>query len=217
MADPAPYRKPPAPPTQASVSDAEHWNDVVDRSIDEVRTSAGKWRDGLAAVVAVITGALVIGGPTALKDLTPAFRWLVGGFLGVGYAATCVGLLLALRAAAGAPRVAEYREVIHTFLNVRAAQVAAAKHDAGLITAARRFVYAAVVLIWAGLVLWWAAPSAVKQPPAYLKVELAVGTACGKLLSGDQQMVILQVDGEREARRVPLSEVRNLRIVPSCG
>src|SRR5690349_13069381 len=79
MTDPEPYRKPPAAPTQASIADADHWNQVVDRAIEEVRTSAGKWRDGLAAVVAVVTGALVVGGPTALKDLAPAFRWLVGG------------------------------------------------------------------------------------------------------------------------------------------
>jgi len=77
-----------------------------------VRASAEKWRTGLAALVALVTGGLLIKGPESAAELTTTWRLLLTVLAGGGIALAIYGLWRALKAAAGVPQLIQLDEIV---------------------------------------------------------------------------------------------------------
>ena len=100
-------------PTPASTAMQAEWERLTAQNLPTVRESAGKWRDGLAALITLITAGLVVSGPENAGDLPTSWQWAVGLGLVGGMLAVLIGLLLALAAAAGVPTTMTFAEFVH--------------------------------------------------------------------------------------------------------
>lgn len=203
---------PPTAPTEAEQRAANEWDAFSKIALDEVSASASTWKEGLASIAsAVAAGLLLIGVPDATKL---AQGWRIGVVL-VAFAATIAGLVslwFALTATAGTPshitREAfekEYRTV-DEFRRRRGSDVV------NRLRVARIAVVLSVSATLLGAGLLWFAPGSAPR----LRVETAGGSYCGKVHSADHGEIHLAVDGERDARVVPLEDVTNLWVVTSC-
>ena len=81
---------------------------------------------------------------------------------------------------------------------------------------ARILVAAALGLLLIGVLLTWWAPAAPTNPPAYLKVTRPGGTVCGSLNSADSGNLRLTVTGAFEPVVIPLTNITNRAITPTC-
>jgi hypothetical protein len=203
------YRRPAGPPTSQDVED-----ELVDRSVTEVQASAQKWRDGLAALVTVLTGGLVLTGPASTQSLPGAWRFAVVAAVGSGVAAACAGLWMALRACAGTPGLMQLRELTAGGASVKSFRVSRAANTAHWLRRARRAVAVALALMLTGILVWWSVPS--KDPAPLVRITTGGQPVCGKLSSADHQVLVVKVEGERDPTSVPFTTVQNLRIVTSC-
>src|SRR5262249_53569340 len=105
------YRLPTRAPTAADIEDRDRFRKLAAGSLADVRAAAEKWRAGLAALVALVTGGLLIRGPEAASDLTTKWRIILTILAGGGIAVAIYGLWRALKAAAGLPQTQQFGEI----------------------------------------------------------------------------------------------------------
>jgi hypothetical protein len=217
-AGPPPVKLPDRPPIPSDVEDRAAFDKLADSSLDDVRGAADKWRGGLAALVTLVTGGLLIKGPSAASDLTTGWRAAVTllGAAGIGLA--IVGLWAALRASAGIPRTQDFGEVVGQYGSVRVFKLAQAEKAAAALQTARQSLLLALPLLGAAVIVWWWAPTKPPSPPAYVQVDLPAPAApiCGVLKSADNGHLRIQVSGEENPRVIPLARIANLRVKASC-
>ncbi|MGH3936189.1 MAG: hypothetical protein ACRDS1_14630 [Pseudonocardiaceae bacterium] len=75
---------------------------------------------------------------------------------------------------------------------------------------------AALALLLVGVGVSWWAPPAPTDPTAYLKVTYSNTNACGALRSADGGQIRLTVAGVHDPIAIPLTQITNLTIVPTC-
>jgi hypothetical protein len=98
-----PVVEPGPPGTAASRRRAEELR-ALDRSqLALVRATAEKWRNGLAALLALITAVSVVKGRGTVEDLSQSAKIAVGVLMLLALVAAAAGTLLAMRAAFGLP------------------------------------------------------------------------------------------------------------------
>ena len=103
--------QPPAgSPDFESVTKQAAWQKFTAESLSSVRESASKWRDGLAALITLVTAGLVISGPDNAGDLPTNWQWTVAGGLVSGMLLVLTGLMLILTVAAGTPKPLTFQE-----------------------------------------------------------------------------------------------------------
>jgi hypothetical protein len=73
-------------------------------------------------------------------------------------------------------------------------------------------VISVAALLVAACLLWFAPV----EQSLRVKVEVGDKTVCGTVASGDHGELRVEVSGERDARVIPYSDVRNLRVVATC-
>lgn len=209
---------PERPPLPSDTEDREAFDKLVDTSLDDVRAAAEKWRGGLAALVTLVTGGLLIKGPSAASDLTTGWRAAVTLLAGGGIAIAILGLWFALRAAAGVPRRQDYQKIVANYGSVRVFKVVQADKAATTLQHAQRSLIVALPLLGAAIIVWWWSPTKPPYPPAVVEVDLAAPAApvCGVLKSGDNGHLRIQVSGEEKPRVIPLAQIHNLRVKASC-
>lgn len=209
---PSRFRPPSRPPTHLELENAQAWTAYQTRGLQEVKASAIKWRDGLGALVTVVTGALVIGGPDALAKLDPEWRYPVTALIFLGYGLTVVGLWNALHAAAGNPASTTLDTLQAEQRSIREREVAQAIADAKRIKSARTTVVWALALLWVGTLVWWLAPQPSDPDPSFdnrVKISLVDNTeVCGTLVAADDAGLVLKTTGTSPARTIPLDNVR---------
>lgn len=208
------FRRPDRPPTRLELDNARDWPAYQARGLDDVKASANKWRDGLGALVTVVTGALVVSGPDAIAKVDAPWRYLITGLLFFGYALTVLGLWHALRAAAGNPTAVSLADLQDREVSIREREVARAVADANRIRIARRIVIGAMVFLWLGTLTWWLAP---QQSPGdttfdnQLRVVLTDKTdLCGTLLAIEDDDLVIDVAGSSAPQLVPLNDIQVL-------
>ncbi len=210
-----PYQKPETGPTPQEVQDAASWSQLVKTSTDSVIKSAEKWRDGLAALVSLITGGLIIAGPDG-SDMSGAWRYPATLLVIAGLACAGIGFLMALTVAAGRPGLQELPSVkveygsVENYLTIRAAAKAKTLKNIEKLAAA------ALGLLILGGGAWMAAPKAEPDTTPQVTVTSRGEKYCGKLLSGDQRTVRIQVDGEKGPRTFPYVVITNLAVGAKC-
>ena len=187
---------------------------LVDASLESTRGSAEKWRTGLAALVTLVTTALLVKGPEAANDLPVGWRIAVTALLGVGLVLAVVGLWLALSAASGIPSTVTYDTIMTSYRSVKAFQIAEASAAARQLARARVLLIAALVLLMAGMFTWWWAPK--QSEPAALTVTTPTGTVCGELISADGGRLRLTVTGRAAPHVIRFSDVEDLQVSNGC-
>lgn len=210
--DPKRFRRPDRPPTRLELDNAREWPAYQAKGLDDVKSSASKWRDGLGALVTVVTGALVISGPDAIAKVDTPWRYIVTGLIFGGYALTVVGLWWALRAAAGNPTAFKLDDLQSQRISIREREVARAVADAKRIRDARRIVIVAMVLLWLGTLGWWVAPVETPNDEPFdnqLRIVLKDKTdLCGRLLDVDRDVLVVEVAGSSTPRLVSGNDVQ---------
>lgn len=174
---------PPSPLDPDAAQVEAEWQKLSAISLPQMRASASRWRDGLAALVTIVTTGLVISGPESVGRLPGAWRWWVAGLLVGGLLVAVAGLLFALMAAAGRPRILTREEFGRTWKTVAALEAHDAKAARTDLRWARWLAAAGILGIVAGTGLWVLSPTAASEPAAQLEVTTATETLCGVLVS----------------------------------
>jgi hypothetical protein len=210
------YRLPKKAPSPVDIESRERFDKLVEASLEQVRSSAERWRGGLAALVTLVTGGLLIKGPDAAADLKTTWRVILTVLAGSGIAAAIYGLWQALKAAAGAPKTEDLDKIIATYGSVAFYESVQAKRAADALRRARGALMVSLPLLGAALVAWWWAGAKAPSPPAYVEVDTAKSSICGTLKSGDNGHLRVQVGGEERPRVISFAKVKNIKLKSSC-
>lgn len=210
---PAPFRRPPAPPTAADVADRDLWDEAVAGSLDSVQAAAEKWRTGLAAFVTLVTGGLLVKGPEATDDLATRSLVLLTLFGGGGLLLAILGLWQALHAAAGTPAVLRYEDVVAAHGSYKQFRAEAAKAASRALATARRLVGWSLFLLGITVIAWWWTPT---EPSQLVKVSVGDEVVCGKLQSADAQKIVVKPGGASRMTTIPFDDVDNIHVVGEC-
>jgi hypothetical protein len=215
---PPKYKMPGRAPTAADIDDQERFHKLASTSLADVRGAAEKWRTGLAALITLVTGGLLIKGPESAHDLTTGWRVVITILAGGGIAVAIFGLWRALKASAGLPKKQDLDSILAENGSVLGFEVVQADKAAGELRLARGALLLALPLLGTALIVWWWAPTKPASPPAYVEVDQISPSksVCGKLKSGDNKHLRVQVAGEENPTTIPFSNVANLRVKASC-
>ena len=178
---------------------------------------AAAWRNGLTALITLVTTGIILTGRTATTDIAVPWRIAVTATIGVGLALAVAGLWHTLAAEVGARiRLHSLDDIRAQHASVQAYQVGQAAAAGRRLQTARALVATALSLLLAGVFLTWWAPSPAASPPAYLQATTSGGTVCGTLNSADGGTLRLTIAGLHEPVAIPLTALRNLVVVASC-
>lgn len=203
----------PSPPTLSDLADKHDFELLARDSLTKTRASAEAWRTGAAALITLVTAGLFIKGPEDVAKLDSDARLALTVILGLGLAVAIIGLWKMLGAAAGTPKVTTLPAMVEEFGSVKGAQIAAADKAATQLKWGQRFVVVALALLITGLgVWWWSSPA----PKHQVIVTEGNKTYCGELQSGDQQTLVIKVDGEKKNREIALGDIENLSVKDEC-
>jgi hypothetical protein len=209
---------PSRPPTAADIDDRDRFRKLSSGSVADVRAAAEKWRTGLAALVTLVTGGLLIKGPASASDLTTWWRVILTLLAGGGIGIAIFGLWRALKASAGLPGTQQFDDIVRDYGSVLGFEIVQAQVAARELRLARIALMLALPLLGAALICWWWAATKPDSPPAYVQVDQASTTTpvCGTLKSGDNGHVRVQVAGQENPTVIPLSDVKNIHVKSSC-
>lgn len=200
-------------PTPDSLAAQHDWLVLSAASLPQLRASAEKWRDGLAALITLVTAGLVVSGPEKAGDMPAAWQWAVAVGLVGGMLAVLIGLLLSLGVAAGRPEKLTHE----TFVELGGSKVVIdaleATAGADRLKLARRWAIPGIVAVLLAVGAWLVSPS---QPASSLQVTTSREVLCGALKSGDSGSVALELDGESKNAVIRYADVVNIRVVTSC-
>lgn len=219
---PAARKLKPVPPTEGptdqSLRRQREWERrIAANRADQVKR-AETWRNGLSAFLTLILSALVVGGRDAIGGLAEPWKALIAGLIAVGLLLAVMGLWLTLTAQVGGRYAFVTRTGADPDSEPEIVDAQAAGRIARLLDRARALVAAGFVLLAAGTIASWVAPAAVPDPPGYLVVQRtdSQDRPCGKLLSANDSLIRLQVEGERLPQEILFTNVKNFKLVAAC-
>lgn len=210
-------RKPSSAPSEGSLAERDAFTALARQSLPEVRASAEAWRNGLTAFLTLVITGVIIKGRDTISGLPTSWRVLVTVLIGGGLALAVAGLWRVLGAQAGTRyRLSTRQDIRRTYGTVEAYQVAVADRATDKLDVGRRLVIAALAFLLIGVGVSWWAPPAATDPPAYMKVTYSNNSVCGALRSADGGQIRLIVRGNHELIAIPLTQITNLSVVPTC-
>ncbi|MCZ0978631.1 hypothetical protein O1L60_03680 [Streptomyces diastatochromogenes] len=173
-----------------------------------VRAQAENWRNGLAALLGLLTTVGIVKGPDTVQGLSGGTRGAVGLLLLGGLLLAAGGAFFAMRAAFGLPRRRVADASLEELLTRERLTVRRAARDLQRAVAAG---FLALAVVTAGIGLTWYGPG----PGTGVRVVLTDGSAlCGTLVGMDAKGLRLRV--EDVERRVPSGRIGSAKSVPSC-
>lgn len=211
------FRRPPPTdvPDLATVSEQAVFDALSVASQDNITASAERWRTGLAGLTAIITGGLLIQGPTNAADLDPLWRAVLTGLFGLGIAASLRGFWLALRASAGVPTTLRFDELRRDYGTValyRLHKARNAERDLGR----ARFAAVMSAMLLAGAVLtWWWAPASGSDGPSVI-VDHAGQQSCGSIVASDATGLRLALDDNPSRATIAWVTIAQIKPTSSC-
>ena len=212
VAKPLQFYRPERGPTRLELDNAQGWRAFQERGVEAVRASATKWRDGLAALVTVITGGVVLGGPSAVAKLAEPWKFVVAGLVFTGYAAALFGLWFALRASAGLPVKVALSSFSGSGQPLWEHELRRAIADTSRLAVARGAVVVALLCLWAGSLVWWLSPAATAQAPDRVVLRGSDDVVCGRLLRMDDAGIRIEVERGQRVRVFPAEAVESVRV-----
>ncbi|MBB4714568.1 hypothetical protein ACIQNT_25570 [Streptomyces luteogriseus] len=176
----------------------------MEDELDRVRAQAENWRNGLAALLGLLTAVGVVKGPDTVQGLSGVAHAMVGLLLLGGLLLAAGGAFFAMRAAFGLPRRRFAEASLEELLTRQRLSTREAVRDLRLAIGAG---FLALALVTTGIGLTWYGPRAGK--PGVRIVEKDGSTLCGALVGVDAQGVRLRVGGAE--RRVPMQRLESVK------
>jgi hypothetical protein len=213
---PARMEPPTRLPTVAGVAQEQLIQAAASSQLANTRKTAENWKTGLAALLAVLTGALFLKGKESIGDYAVWVQVLIGLTFGFGAFCALAGAVRALRAAYGVPEIVTVQSIqeeggleVHNFK--------AAKKSIGDLSSAKALTFWSLILIGAGIGLTWFGPSAPKEPAAFLRANLVgADPVCGELTdSGPRSLRLKLASGKTIG--IGFSTMESLEVVESCS
>jgi hypothetical protein len=203
---------PPAgPPPDDGAEDRAAFEAMSETSLEQTRESAVRWRDALAALSALIVGAILFKGREDLAGIETEWKLAITGCVVLGLGCLIGGLVAASTAAYAQPTSITHGEIRTQFGDVLGYRTALAARAARKLTRARMLVLTGLpLLIIAGMAIWWA-PEAERSDLVEVVSRRPDGemrVVCGPLESWRP----LSVAG----LAIAAGEVVSLRTVASC-
>ncbi|WP_369147199.1 hypothetical protein [Streptomyces sp. R44] len=197
------------PSTPASRSRAEESRSLLVGELARVRAQAENWRNGLAALLGLLTAVGIVKGPDTLQGLSGGARGAVGLLLLGGLLLAAAGAFFAMRAAFGLPRRRVADASLEELLTRERLTVRRAVRDLRRAIAAG---FLALAVVTAGIGLTWYGPR--PGEPGVQIVQTDGTVLCGTLVGIDAKGARLRVkDVERP---VPSGRIGSAKSVPSC-
>ncbi|CAM5614843.1 hypothetical protein GCM10010222_47130 [Streptomyces tanashiensis] len=198
-----------APSTPASRSRADASRGLLAGELARVRAQAENWRNGLAALLGLLTAVGIVKGPDTLQGLSGGARGAVGLLLLGGLLLAAGGAFFAMRAAFGLPRRRVADASLEELLTRERLTVRRAVRDLRRAIAAG---FLALAVVTAGIGLTWYGP---RPGEPGVQIVLTDGSAlCGTLVGMDAKGLRIRV--KEVERRVPSGRVGSAKSVPSC-
>ncbi|KQX55790.1 MULTISPECIES: hypothetical protein [unclassified Streptomyces] len=197
------------PSTPAGRARAEESRGLLEGELARVRAQAENWRNGLAALLGLLTAVGIVKGPDTLQGLSGGARGTVGVLLLGGLLLSAGGAFFAMRAAFGLPRRRVADASLEELLTRERLTVRRAVRDL------RRAVVAgflALAMVTAGIGLTWYGPR--PGNPGVLIVQTDGSVLCGTLTGLDAKGARLRVKDVE--RRVPSGRIGSAKSVESC-
>jgi hypothetical protein len=209
-------RRPRSAPSEGSLAERDAFAAMARQSLQEVRSSAEAWRNGLTAFLTLVTTGVIIKGRDTTADLSVSWRLAVTLLVGGGLACAVAGLWRVLAAQAGTRyRLSTRQDLRRDYGSVETYHVAIAAEAVGRLDAGRRLAIAALTLLLTGVAVSWWAPAEAADAPTYLRIESATTRTCGALVSADDGRIRLATSDTR-LTAVPVNQITGLTVVRSC-
>ncbi|GGC90183.1 hypothetical protein GCM10011512_16390 [Tersicoccus solisilvae] len=191
-------------------SRAEAAQELQASELEQIRQHAANWRNGLSALLGLITTVSIVKGRDTIVGLSQGAQVLVGVLLALALGAASVGTLLSLRAAYGFPK---QRPVGQSPGDLRERRRERAKSASRDLRWAVTLTFLTLLLLAAGVGVTWYGPRGV---PAYLEItDQEQHRTCGELVEGGATSVTLEASGTRS--KVPLQDVVAMEVVGRCS
>ena len=202
----------PGLPSSASLEEETDWQTLVDTQLADTRKTAENWRNGLAALIGVLTAFSLIKGPSELSGLVPWAAYLAGLFLLAAVIVAIAGAWAAIEAAYGSPGLitrAEFRDSG----GATGIKLAAATASLAKLKKAKFLTLASLILLALAVGLTWYGPRAAKFTLQLDRV--SAPSVCGAVIGSDAGYLDLKpADGP--ALRIGFGEVRKVIPVEEC-
>jgi hypothetical protein len=208
-------------PSERDVQDRGRLAQEVKSALYRVRKTAENWRTGVAGLVTLVTATLLFRGRASIIDYSPWVSYTLGALVLLSLALAIASLWRFLNAAYGRLKPVSAQSILDAggvdVYNVQLATIAL--HDLriarilGLVSAG--FLASALLLSWYGPAAGGSA-SSVKVVLASETVPHSEMSLCGDLKALDADVVVLQLPGEPQPRRLNARQLVSLRIVTQC-
>ncbi|MFE6058215.1 hypothetical protein [Streptomyces sp. NPDC056431] len=198
------------PSTPASRARAEESRRLLESELTRVRAQAENWRNGLAALLGLLTAVGVVKGPDTLQGLSGWARGTVGVLLLGGLLLSAAGAFFAMRAAFGLPRRRVADASLEELLTRERLTVRRAVRDLRRAIAAG---FLALAVVTAGIGLTWYGPR--PGEPGVQIVQTDGSVLCGTLVGMDAKGMRLRVKAVE--RKVPTARIASAKSVASCS
>jgi hypothetical protein len=181
----------------------------LDTELDRVRNAATSWRNGLAGLLAAITGFGLIKGQSDISQLSPGWAAAAGVLLLTALVVGLIGAMYVLRAAHGLPLAtaatslggwdaSEHREAVLATRSLRVGIACA---------------LACVTALVAAVGVTWYGPSRASQ--SFVEVITGNGAWCGRSPHPTGSELSLQAGSG--SIQLPISAIKAIVPVDSCG
>jgi len=208
-------------PGPRDIEDRGRLAEELKGSLDRIRKTAESWRTGMAGLTALVTATLLFKGRASITDYAEPVGYALGALVVLSLALAIASLWRFLMAANGRLAATSAQSILDAggvdVRNIHLTTTALAD-----LNVARGLGIASAALLGLALLLSWYGPAA-ESTAARVKLVIAAeppGTTelslCGELKALDGKVVVLQVDGEPEPRRLKTERVVSMKTLASC-
>lgn len=203
-------------PSEEDIQRRADFEKLVAAAPAGIQKSAEKWSAGIIAVIGTISAILLFKGPESLDEVASVWWEILIGLSVLALVCGVTALWKLLTVTTGRFKAVDRDRLLDKPGALKDHKVRSVTKDSARVRWAIWLGGVAVAAQVAAVLLWWVAPTRPTEPPAYVAVTLVGETACGKLLSADEQTIRLGVAGYNAPRNIPFANVQNMSVVASC-
>jgi hypothetical protein len=199
-------------PSASNNSDYEAWLLLIATQLSEVRKTAENWRNGLVAIVGLITAFSIIKGPDNISSLTNWAGITVGMLLLIALFCAIFGIWSSLIAAYGEPTVIT-RQEFQELGGSNGFRLKLAREAISKLRYAQIATISTLILLTGAIGITWYGP---RTETIILAIEWkSQPNVCGKILSSGNGYLNIRTSTS-DLVRVPMKNIIKLSVVENC-